>query len=126
MGNNSGNYKSFINCHLYIGNAKSITVHVVGSKHATETNVKSIKLSKDSYTLKKGKTVRIKAKSVLVDSKKKRISDNHGKEFRYTTSNVKVATVTKDGKIKAVGIGTCTIYVYAVNGYAKKITVTVK
>ena len=44
--------------------AKSITVHVVGSKHATETNVKSIKLSKDSYTLKKGKTVRIKAKSV--------------------------------------------------------------
>ena len=106
--------------------AKSITVHVVGSKHATETNVKSIKLSKDSYTLKKGKTVRIKAKSVLVDSKKKRISDNHGKEFRYTTSNVKVATVTKDGKIKAVGTGTCTIYVYAVNGYAKKITVTVK
>ncbi|MDD6632106.1 MAG: Ig-like domain-containing protein [Lachnobacterium sp.] len=106
--------------------AKSITVHVVGSKHATETNVKSIKLSKSSYTLSKGKTAQIKAKSVLVDSKKKRISDNHGKEFRYTTSNTKVATVTKDGKIKAVGTGTCTIYVYAVNGYAKKITVTVK
>ena len=80
--------------------AKSITVHVVGSRHATETNVKSIKLTKSSYTLKKGKTAQIKAKSVLVDSKKKRISDNHGKEFRYTTSNAKVATVTKDGKIK--------------------------
>ena len=28
--------------------------------------------------------------------------------------------------IKAVGKGTCTIYVYARNGYAKKVKVTVK
>ena len=106
---------------------KTITAHIVGSKNTKYTNVKEIKLtSKSSVTLAVGKTSTIKAKVVLVDAKKKQLSDAHTKEFRYVTSNKKVATVSSEGKIKAVGKGTCTIYVYARNGYAKKVKVTVK
>ena len=106
--------------------AKSITAHVVGTKNAKYTNVKKIKLSKSSYTLKVNKTATIKAEIVLEDKKKKQLSDGHAPEFRYASSNTKVATVDENGKIKAVGKGTCYIYVYAKNGYAKKIKVVVK
>ena len=44
----------------------------------------------------------------------------------YETSNSKIATVTTNGKIKAVGEGTCKIWVYAQNGVYKTITITVK
>lgn len=106
--------------------ARSITAHIVGSKNAKYTNVKKIKLSKSKYTLKVNKTATIKAKIVLVDKKKKQLSDSHAPEFRYASSNTKVATVNKNGKITAVKKGTCYIYVYAKNGYAKKVKVTVK
>ena len=100
--------------------------HIVGSKNAKYTNVKKIKLYKSKYTLKANKTATIKAKIVLVDKKKKQLSDSHAPEFRYASGNTKVATVDKNGKITAVKKGTCYIYVYAKNGYAKKIKVTVK
>ena len=106
--------------------ARSITALIVGSKNAKYTNVKKIKLSKSKYTLKANKTATIKAKIVLVDKKKKQLSDSHAPEFRYASSNTKVATVDKKGKITAVKKGTCYIYVYAKNGYAKKVKVTVK
>jgi uncharacterized protein YjdB len=44
----------------------------------------------------------------------------------FETSNPKVATVDKKGKIKAVGKGKCKIYAYAQNGVCKAISVTVK
>ena len=106
--------------------ARSITAHIVGTKNTKYTNVKKIKLSKSKYTLKVNKTATIKAKIVLVDKKKKQLSDSHAPEFRYASSNTKVATVNKNGKITAVKKGTCYIYVYAKNGYAKKVKVTVK
>ena len=106
--------------------ARSITAHIVGTKNTKYTNVKKIKLSKSKYTLKVNKTDTVKAKIVLVDKKKKQLPDSHAPEFRYASSNTKVATVDKNGKIKAVGKGTCYIYVYAKNGYAKKIKITVK
>ena len=106
--------------------ARSITAHIVGTKNTKYTNVKKIKLSKSKYTLKAKQTARIKAKVVLADKKKKQLSDSHAPEFRYASSNTKVATVNKSGKITAVKKGTCYIYVYAKNGYAKKVKVTVK
>lgn len=106
---------------------KTITAHVVGHKNVKYTNAKSIKItSKTTLTLKKGKKSQIKAKTILVDSKKKQLTDAHAKEFRYASSNKKVATVSKTGKITAKGKGTATIYVYSRNGYAKKVKVTVK
>ena len=106
--------------------AKTIDVHVVGSKNTKYTNVKAVKLNKNAYTLKKGKTATIKASTVLAGKGKKQLTDKHTKEFRFATTNKKVATVSKQGKIKAVGKGSCTIYVYARNGYAKKVKVKVK
>lgn len=106
--------------------AKTITAHVVGSKNTKYTNVKAVKVKKSSFNLKKGGTAAIKAGTVLVSRNKKKLSDEHAKEFRYATTNSRIATVSKKGKIKAVGKGSCSIYVYARNGYAKRIKVKVK
>ncbi|SDW15264.1 Listeria/Bacterioides repeat-containing protein [Lachnospiraceae bacterium KHCPX20] len=105
---------------------KTITAHVIGCQNTKYTNVKSIKLKKSKVTLKKGKTTKIKASVVLVDPNKKILPDSHEAKFRYASSNKKIATVTKNGKIKAKKKGTCYIWVYAKNGYAKKVKVTVK
>ena len=45
--------------------------------------------------------------------------------LRLTSTNTSVAKV-KNGKIVAMGKGSCTVYVYAVNGCTAKIKVTVK
>ena len=104
----------------------TIKAHVVGRKNAKYSNVKSISLNKTSYTLKKGKTAKIQGKTILENKNKKQLTDAHAKTFRFKTSNKNVATVSENGTIKAVGKGTCTIYVYAVNGCAKSVKVTVK
>jgi uncharacterized protein YjdB len=46
--------------------------------------------------------------------------------FRYKSSAPGIVKVSKKGKIKALAKGTATVYVYAKNGYAKKIKVTVQ
>lgn len=125
------NYKVYITAYKTVNGkkviiGKTLVCHIVGKNNKAYTNVKGIKLAKSKFTLKKGKTAKIKAKAVLVDKKKKQLSNAHAKQFRYATSNKKVATVSKEGKIKAVGKGSCTIYVYARNGYAKKVKVKVK
>ena len=105
---------------------KTLIGHIVGKNNYAYTNVKQVMLAKSQFTLKAGNTTKIKAKTVLVDKNKKQLSNEHAQEFRYATSSKKVAAVSKKGKITAVGKGTCTIYVYARNGYAKKIKVKVK
>ena len=104
--------------------AKSIMAHAPGSKNTKRTNVTGVKVKKASFTLKKGKTAKIKAKLVLQKKSKKPLK--HCAKFRYASSNKKVAKVSKKGKITAVGKGKCTVYVYAVSGVSKKIKVTVR
>ncbi len=104
--------------------AKSIVAHAPGSKNSKRTNVTGVKVKKSKYTLKKGKTAKIKAKLVLQKKSKKPLK--HCAKFRYASSNKKVAKVSKKGKITAVGKGKCTVYVYAVSGVSKKIKVTVR
>ncbi len=105
---------------------KSITGHIVGRKNKECTNAKRIEVKKKQFTLKVGKTATIKAKTVLVDSSKRQLNNEHAKEFRYASDNKKIAKVNKKGKITAVGKGTCNVYVYARNGYAQKIKVIVE
>ena len=124
------NYKIYIKAYKLSGGkkitlGKTITAHIVGKNNKKFTNVKAVKVKKSSYRLKAGKTAKIKARTVLVSKNKKQLSDAHAKQFRYASSNKKVAEVSKKGKIKAVGTGSCIIYVYARNGYAKKVKVTV-
>lgn len=105
--------------------AKSLIMHIAGKDDAAYTNVKRIQVKKSSYTLEKGKDVTLAPTAVLYDKKKKQLSNNHAKEFRYLSSNQNVATVTAGGKVKAKGIGSCTIYIIARNGCSKKIQITV-
>ena len=60
---------------------------------------KQITLTKTSYTLKKGKSVTVKAATVLQYPKLQQLSDAHAKEFRYASSDKSIATVDKNGKI---------------------------
>ena len=105
---------------------QTITAHIVGRKNYKSTNVKKVTVTKSQYSLKKGKTAQIKAATVLVDKKKKPLDNRHAAELRYRSSNKTIATVSSKGKIKAKSKGSCYVYVYARNGYAKKIKVTVK
>ena len=57
---------------------------------------------------------------------KKLMPKKHVPTVRYLSSNKKVATVSKGGKIKGVKKGTCYVYAYAHNGVFKKVKVTVK
>lgn len=87
---------------------------------------KSIRGKKTSYTLKKGGTVTLRPKAVLYVMRKKQLFENHTKEFRYLSSNKKVAAVRTRGKVKAKGTGKCVIYVFVKNGCRRKIKIKVK
>ena len=92
------------------GVAKAVSVTKIGNKK----NVTEV-------ILKKGKTAQITAAEVKKDKKIK-----HHRKLCYESSNPNVATVTANGMIKAIGKGSCTVWVYAQNGVYKAITVTVK
>ena len=102
----------------------TITAKVGGKKYTCKVTVKqpvkSVKLNKKSATLKKkGGTVTLKA---TISPK-----TANNKDITWKSSNKKVATV-KNGKVTAVGNGTCTITATAKDGSKKKATckITVK
>lgn len=102
--------------------ACSKTIHVAtsGGKNG---NYKALKVNKTRVTLKKKGKVKIKARPVAA-SRKRKVKVH--KKVSYETSNKKIATVNKNGVIKALAKGTCSIYVYTQNGIYKKIKVKVK
>ena len=106
--------------------AKSVSGHVAGYRNQKYSNVKKVTLLKSRYTIKTGKTARIKAKVTLLKKNRKHLPKSHGARFRYKSSDTSIATVNRSGRIKGVKKGTCTIYVYSINGFAKKVRVTVK
>ncbi len=108
--------------------AKTPIIHVA-MKYEKCTNAKKITLNKTKLVLsltnkKYKKTCKIRAKIKKENSKKKLLT--HAAELRYYTDNKKVAKVSRTGKITARGRGKCTVYVIAINGVCKKMTVTVK
>ena len=124
-------YKVYVNAYKLEDGKKaeagrSITVYAAGSNSKKYTNVKAVKIKKDSYSLKAGETAKIEAGTVLYSPDKKKLPGSYVKQFRYASSNKEVAEVSSTGEIKAVKKGSCTIYVYAANGYAQKIKVKVK
>ncbi len=95
----------------------------VATKGGKVTNYKSLKVKKASFTLKKGKTAKIKITKKVKMAKGK--VKNHRK-IKYESANTKIATVSASGKIKAKKKGTTYVYAYAQNGVFKKIKVKVK
>ena len=90
------------------------------------TNAKRVTVKKASVSLKAGKTYKIKANVVKLQKGKKLVPTSHAPKLRYVSSNKKIATVSKSGKITAKSKGSCKIYVIAVNGASKAVSVTVK
>ena len=97
-------------------NGKKATCKVT-VKNPKTVNPTSVKLSKTSVTLGKGKTTTLKAKVNPGSATNKKVT--------WTTSNKKVATVS-NGKITAKGVGTATITVKTANGKKATCKVTVK
>ena len=48
------------------------------------------------------------------------------RKLRYMSTNTAVVKVSKGGKLKAVGKGTATVYVFSNNGTPKAVKVTVE
>ena len=127
-------YKAYVKAYVYRNGKKSYvkkspTVHAyTGNGTGKYTNAGSVRIrniKKNKLSLKKGRTFRIKAKVNKVNKKKKLMPKSHTSKLRYLSSDKKVATVSKSGRITAKGKGSCTIYVYAHNGVSKSIKVTV-
>ena len=93
----------------------NITVQVGNYKQVVKITVKkpTMKLTKASAKLKKGKKVTIKVKAAPVS------------KVTFKSSNKKVATVSSKGVVKAKKKGTATITVKC-NGITKKFKITVK
>ena len=90
------------------------------------TNAKSVTVNKKTVSLKKGKTFRIKARVNKLKKSRALMSEKTVAAVRYLSTNKKIATVNRSGRIKGVSKGTCHVYAYAHNGVLKKIKVTVR
>lgn len=104
-------------------NGKKATVKVT-VKQTTKKVVLKVSdktVTGKTYTLKKGKKVTVKA--TVTDAKGKKVTSGNQK-ITWTTSNKKVATISKSGKITAKKAGTVTITAKTADG--KKVTFKVK
>ena len=107
--------------------SKSPIMHAYTGGYSNKyTNAKSVKVNKKKVTLAQGKTFKIKASVKKLKKNRKLMPKSHAPKLRYMTSNKKIVTVTKSGKVTAKGSGKCSICVYAHNGVSKKVKVTVK
>ncbi|MBR6223974.1 MAG: Ig-like domain-containing protein [Lachnospiraceae bacterium] len=89
---------------------KSTVAYVVGINNNKYTNVKKLTLTKNKCSLKVGKTANIKVKVTLDAKNKKHIPKKYALKFRYKSSDTGIATVNKNGKIKGIKKGKCTIF----------------
>ena len=87
-------------------------------RNPSKVTVKSPVVRK-AKSLKKGKSLSLKAKQTGEGVKKHRV-------LKYESTAPEIATVSKKGVIKAKSKGTCYVYAYAQNGKYKKIKVRVK
>ena len=109
----------------YVGTSPLVHAYTSGGTK-NYTNSKSVTVRKTKVTLKKGNSYKIKAGVKKLQSGKKLMTARHEAKLRYLSTDTGIATVSKKGKITAKGKGTCKIYVYAVNGARKAISVTVQ
>ena len=101
-----------------VSTSKIVHIATAGGKWKNHTKV-SVSNASKFKKLKKGKSLKIKAKAVGKNVKK-----HVG--LRYESSNPDIATVSKSGKVKAKAKGSAKITVYAQNGKYKTVSVKVK
>ena len=124
-------YKAVIKAYKLVGKkkvtiARTYMIHsITANQNKRFTNIRKLTVKKAKVSLKAGKAYKI-PKAAIKKFKNKKKLINHEKTYRYATSNSKVATVSKAGKIKGIAAGKCKVYVIGVNGQRAAITVTVK
>lgn len=121
-----GTYYKYLVIAYKLVDKKKVTIAVSKTVHAVTTggkygNAKSVKVNLSKVTVKKNKSVTLKASEVKKD---KKISRHRSVAFE--SGNPAIATVSSKGKVTGKKKGTCYIYVYAQNGIYKRIKVTVK
>ena len=119
-----GTYYKFIVVAVGYNNSElaiSKSVHAA-TKGGTVGNISKVTVNRTSVSLKRGQTCQLKVKAVKDSGKTVRTH----RKLSYESSNDLIAKVDKNGKITAVGNGTCYIYVYAQNGRSQKVKVTSK
>lgn len=109
---------------VYIGKASPEVHAITGGYNAKSCNARDVRLNRSSLKLKVGKSKTIKATVKGVKSGRKLL--DHVRLVRWYSSNANVATVNKNGKVKAVGKGSCTVWAIANNGVRTSVKVTVK
>lgn len=122
-------YKAYVRAWMTSGGSKQYVLASSPEVHAFTangtkkiTNPGKLTVKKTAMTVKLGKAATIKA---TVKGIKKGKLKNHVAKLRYFSTNTAVATVSKSGKVKAMGAGSCTIYVLTTNGIFRTVTVTV-
>ena len=102
-----------------IATSKTIHVATTGGKVG---NTKTVKPKKKAFSVKIGKTAKIKVTTTPV-SKKLKVKSH--RKIAYESSNSNIATVSAKGVVTGIRAGTCYVYAYAQNGIMAKITVKV-
>lgn len=106
--------------------AISKNFHVIAGKTMGDcANVKKITANKKAITISKGKTVKVGAKLTLPKGKK-HLGKAHGKKLHFTSDDPNVASVNKNGVVKAKTKGKATIYIQDTSGIYCTTVVTVK
>ena len=109
----------------YFGKPSPTVYAITGGYNNTYCDVDSVRLSRSKLSLKAGEEIwgsRVAGKTLRADRSLLALTDS----LRFYSSNANVATVSKDGKVKAVRKGSCTIYALANNGVRASMNVTVK
>ena len=121
-------YRYCVKAYRIVNGTKTVTktsntVHSITAS-SKFTNAKSVTVSETSVALQVGESKNLGAKVVAADANRTLLT--HTAELVYKSGSSKVATVSKDGTVTAVGKGTCRIYVTAGSGASATVTVTVK
>ncbi|MCD8019814.1 MAG: fibronectin type III domain-containing protein, partial [Clostridiales bacterium] len=103
-----------------IGISNTMKLATTGGKYTNVSRLRAV----TKVTVKLGKTKKLSVKTVLAE-KSKSLS-KHTKSLTYTTSDSSVVKVTSSGKLKAVGRGTCKVYITSASGAYAMVRVTVK
>ena len=97
---------------------------VAGGYTNHECNTRSVTLNRTRLVLKAGRSARLKATLKGVKSGMKQV--DHVRKVRWYSTDANVATVDANGRVKAVGKGSCTVYAIANNGVRNSAKVEVK
>ena len=105
-----------------ISTSKTVHVATPGGKVGNDKKVTTA-AKKNKVTIRKGRTFRLRAKSV---PKSKKLKVQRHRKISYESSNNKIATVSSKGVIKGKRKGSCYVFAYTQNGVFARVKVRVK